>query len=92
MMEAIDDRLRDPAIVPACEQVRMAQVMMSPVAGSFMLRRYENGIGRTKHGSVTKVGGVTEVEHVKQVFAGSVDVSHEYLPGMSTQQEQMLEC
>jgi hypothetical protein len=90
MMEAIDDRLRDPAIVPACEQVRMAQVMMSPVAGSFMLRRYENGIGRTK--ILAMVGGVTEVEHVKQVFAGSVDVSHEYLPGMSTQQEQMLEC
>ena len=90
MMEAIDDRLRDPAIVPACEQVRMAQVMMSPVAGSFMLRRYENGIGRTKN--LTMVGDVTEVEHVKQVFAGSVDVSHEYLPGMSTQQEQMLEC
>ena len=90
MMEAIDDRLRDPAIVPACEQVRMAQVMMSPVAGSFMLRRYENGIGRTKN--LAMVGGVTEVEHVKQVFARSVDVSHEYLPGMSTQQEQMLEC
>ena len=90
MMEAIDDRLRDPAIVPACEQVRMAQVMMSPVAGSFMLRRYENGIGRTKN--LTMVGDVTEVEHVKQVFDGSVDVSHEYLPGMSTHQEQMLEC
>jgi hypothetical protein len=90
MMEAIDDRLRDPAIVPDCEQVWMAQVMISPVAGSFMLRRYENGIGRTKN--LVVVGGFTEVEHVKQVFAGSVDVSHEYLPGMSTQQEQMLEC
>ena len=90
MMEAIDDRLRDPAVVPACEQVRMAQAMMSPVAGSFMLRRYENGTSRTKN--LASVGGVTEVEHVKQVFAGSVDVSHEYLPGMSTQWGEMLEC
>jgi hypothetical protein len=83
MMEAIDDRLRDPAIVPACEQVRMAQAMMSPVAGAFMLRRYENGTGRTKN--LATVGGVTEVEHVKQVFAG-MDVSHDYLPGMPTTQ------
>ena len=90
MMEAIDDRLRDPAVVPACEQVRMAQAMMSPVAGSFMLRRYENGTGRAKN--LSSVGGVTEVEHVKQVFAGSADVSHEYLPGMSAVQQEMLEC
>ena len=90
MMEAIDDRLRDAAAVLACEQVRMAHAMMSPVAGSFMLRRYENGTGRTKN--LAMVGGVTEVEHVKQVFAGSVGVSHEYLPGMSAVQQEMLEC
>ena len=87
MMEAIDDRLRDPAIVPACEQVRIAQAMMSPVAGTFMLRRYENGFRRGKN--MAMVGGVSEVEHVKQVFAG-MDVSHEYLPGMSRQQEELL--
>lgn len=34
---SIDDRLRDPAIVPACEQVRMAQVI-SRFTGSADLR------------------------------------------------------
>ena len=37
--------------------------MMSPMAGNFMLRRYENGICCTK--KLAMVGGVTEVEHVK---------------------------
>jgi hypothetical protein len=65
----------------------MAQAMMNPVAGAFMLRRYENGTGRTKN--LVMIGSVTEVEHVKQVFAG-MDVSHDYLPRMSTAQEELL--
>ena len=91
-MEAVDDLLRDASLQGRVDEVAIAKYMYSPAAGGFMLRKRDNGSGReTARGKLKTVRGVTEVEHVKQVYAGAAPTM-DYLSKMTDAQRAMLRC